>query len=421
MNQEGGTSLVPAALCQALMDLSETGVLQIDDERRIRGCNRALCRMLDYAPAELLGVGLEELRALDRRRENGPSLEHRLRLGESCEGHYSFRRKDGTELHLACTLRMTAAPGTHLLLLSPAKMIGQSFMVEGESEQRLRMLIDQAPFAVQIFALDGTLLHANHAWEQIWGVRAEDVVGRYNALHDPQIAAMGLADILAQVFAGHEAGALPAREYAPPKTGVPGRTRWVELRFFHIRDEHEQIKYVCVQNEDVTERKEAEAERQKLLAQLHQAQKMEAIGRLAGGVAHDFNNLLTGIRGFVDVLLATTEADDPRRDSLHEIARAADRAAGLTAQLLAFGRRQVIEPQVLVLDDLIADSANMLRRLIGEDIELVVTPSEHPDRVLMDPHQLDQILMNLATNGRDAMPQGGRLVLATSRATIDDE
>ena len=248
MTLAGGSSPVSAALCQALMELSDRGVLQIDDEHRIQGCNRVLCRILDYAPAELLAVGLGELRARDRSREKGPSLELLLRRGESHEGHYSFRRKDGTELHLACMLRVNAAPGMHLLLLSPPKMIGQSFMVEGESEQRLRMLIDQAPFAIQIFALDGTLLHANHGWEQIWGVSADDVVGRYNALRDPQIAAMGLSDIIARVFAGHEAGAVPAHEYSPAKTGQPGRKRWVELRFFHIRDEHQQIKYVCIQN-----------------------------------------------------------------------------------------------------------------------------------------------------------------------------
>ena len=410
------------ALARALLELSHEGLLLLDEGLRVRACNAALCQLLGYGQDDLLRLHLQDIRAVDRHRDSTPSLEHCLKSSGDFDGFFSFRRQDGTEIHLSCTGRVERDPLLRVLVVSPARMMGQSFVVEGEqTEQRLRMLIDQAPFAIQIFALDGTLLHVNHTWEQIWGVNGNDVIGRYNVLTDHQVAEMGLAETIARVFAGHEAGSIPAREYDPAKGGIPGRKRWIELRFFHIRDAEGRIKYVCIQNEDVTEQKEAESERRTLLDQLHHAQKLESIGQLAGGVAHDFNNLLTGIRGFVELVAENLDPRDSNQGALHEIQRATDRAASLTSQLLAFSRRQVIEPRVLVLNDVISDSANMLRRLIGEDIELHLALDERRDRVLIDPHQIDQILMNLASNGRDAMPHGGTLFVETSRATLDEE
>ncbi|MFM8550877.1 MAG: ATP-binding protein [Nitrospiraceae bacterium] len=154
----------------------------------------------------------------------------------------------------------------------------------------------------------------------------------------------------------------------------------------------------------------------RLEEQLRQAAKMEAVGRLAGGIAHDFNNLLTVISGYSDLLMRRQDLDAAARKQVGEIHRASHRAAGLTSQLLAFGRQQVIRPKVLDLNGLVAGFGDMLRRLIGEDIRLVMALAKDPLLVKADPGQLGQILMNLAVNARDAMPNGGTLAIETSLA-----
>ena len=154
--------------------------------------------------------------------------------------------------------------------------------------------------------------------------------------------------------------------------------------------------------------------------QLRQAQKVEVIGRLAGGVAHDFNNLLTVISGYTDLTLGQLPEQDPLREDLEEIRNAAQRAAELTRQLLAFGRRQILTPKVIDLNAVVAGTEKMLHRLIEEDIELVAVPEPELWRVKADAGQIEQVIMNLAINARDAMPDGGRLTLETQNVELDD-
>jgi len=170
--------------------------------------------------------------------------------------------------------------------------------------------------------------------------------------------------------------------------------------------------------QDITERKQAEAEREKLEGQLLQARKMEAVGQLAGGVAHDFNNMLQTVLGTTELLLSATAPDDPRTTDLNEIMNAARHSADLTRQLLAFARKQTIAPKVLDLNDTVGDMLKMLRRLIGEDIELLWKPGAGLDLIKMDPSQLDQILANLAVNARDAIAGVGNLTIETGNAEI---
>jgi len=164
--------------------------------------------------------------------------------------------------------------------------------------------------------------------------------------------------------------------------------------------------------EEITERKSLEA-------QLRQAQKMEAVGRLAGGVAHDFNNAIGVIVGYSALLKERVTSDETSQRYADEIGKAGNRAAGLTRQLLAFSRKQVIQPVVLNLDAIVGETEKMLRRLIGEDIEVTIIRDPELGRVRADPGQIDQILMNLAVNARDAMPQGGKLVIETANAELD--
>jgi signal transduction histidine kinase len=179
-----------------------------------------------------------------------------------------------------------------------------------------------------------------------------------------------------------------------------------------LNDAGEPIRMVGT-GQDITDRKRLEE-------QLRQAQKMEAVGQLAGGVAHDFNNMLTVITGYSETLVRELAPGDPRREEVAEIRKAAERAATLTRQLLAFSRRQMLAPRVLDLNAVVADHARMLPRLIGEDVDLVTVLRPAVSRVKVDRGQLEQVLMNLAVNARDAMPHGGRLTIETSQTTVDE-
>jgi signal transduction histidine kinase len=171
---------------------------------------------------------------------------------------------------------------------------------------------------------------------------------------------------------------------------------------------------------DITERKRTEEEKLSLQEQLRQSQKMEAIGQLAGGVAHDFNNLLTVIKGYTQLSLLDLKENNPLRGNLQEIEKATQQATDLTRQLLTFSRRQVLDFKVLDLNTLLKGLEKMLRRIIGEDIELVTHLEENLGRVKIDPSQIEQVIFNLAVNARDAMPSGGKLTVETANVELDE-
>ena len=185
--------------------------------------------------------------------------------------------------------------------------------------------------------------------------------------------------------------------------------------------EKELLTFVAQHVGSAVERKRHQEALRSSEAQLRQSQKMEAVGRLAGGVAHDFNNLLTVIKGYSELAMEEISESDPLYAGVQQIQRAADRAASLTRQLLAFSRRQVLAPKVLDLNQLVADTQKMLRRLMGEDVELVTGLQSNLGSVRADPHQLEQVLMNLAVNAKDAMPRGGKLTVETSHVEFDRE
>jgi two-component system cell cycle sensor histidine kinase/response regulator CckA len=201
---------------------------------------------------------------------------------------------------------------------------------------------------------------------------------------------------------------------------LDGAVRWMKVRsqtFFSGEGDGRHPVRTVGGAQDITDRKQAEAERIRLQEQLTQAQKMESVGRLAGGVAHDFNNMLSVIQGHVELALRTVAPGDGVRGDLEEIRAAARRASDLTRQLLAFARRQVVAPKVLDLNGAVTASLAMLRRLIGEDLALTWTPSPDAGRVRIDPSQLDQVLTNLAANARDAIDGVGRVTVTTRRVT----
>ena len=194
----------------------------------------------------------------------------------------------------------------------------------------------------------------------------------------------------------------------------------VEMTGFQIRDDQGAPLYIATITKDIRTRKRAEAEKTKLEERLFQAQKMESIGRLAGGVAHDFNNMLTVINGYSELVLADLADGDPLRTPIVQIHKAGQSAAALTRQLLAFSRKQVLQPRVLDLNRVVIEMRPMLERLVGEAVELGFALGAQNPRVQADPHQLQQVVMNLAVNARDAMPDGGRLLIETADVELDD-
>jgi signal transduction histidine kinase/ActR/RegA family two-component response regulator len=193
-----------------------------------------------------------------------------------------------------------------------------------------------------------------------------------------------------------------------------GRLYWEEMTIAPAFSPAGAITHFVAIKQDVTERKSLEA-------QLQQVRKLEAVGRLAGGVAHDFNNMLGVIIGYGDILETQLPPGHPALKNAAEMQKAARRAADLTRQLLAFSRRQILQPQVVNLDSLIEELSKMLHRLIGEDIELVFLAGQDVARVKADPGQLEQVVMNLAVNARDAMPSGGRLSIETANVNVDED
>jgi PAS domain S-box-containing protein len=282
-----------------------------------------------------------------------------------------------------------------------------------ESEGRFSVAFRTSPYAITITRLkDGQLLEVNDAFTLISGYTREE------ALANSSIG-LGLwadeEDRRRVVAALEEGRAVLGLEFLFRRRSGEVLTGLFSAQVIILNDEP------CVLSsiDDITERKRADAEQGKLREQLAQAQKMEYVGRLAGGVAHDFNNLLMGIMNYVELCRDAVGSEHPARAWLDEITRDAQRSADLTRQLLAFARRQTIAPMPVELNEAVPSTLKMLRRLVGEDVDVVWEPGVGPMTVKIDPTQLDQILVNLAVNARDAIGGAGRVTIGTGRAVID--
>ncbi len=277
-----------------------------------------------------------------------------------------------------------------------------------ESEGRYRSLVQSAVHGIFRCSADGKFLSANPAMVAMLGYASEDellgirVPG--DLWHDPADLARQMAEHGGSSLVENVDIAFKKKDGHPVTVRVNGRieldAKGAPFRFEGIA-------------EDVTERRQLEQ-------QLRQAQKMDAVGRLAGGVAHDFNNLLTVIKGYSEMILGDLPLADPLRNEVEEIKRAADRAASLTRQLLAFSRQQVLAPKVLDLNSVVTNMDRMLRRLLGEDIELSTLTANELGSIKADPGQVEQVIMNLAVNARDAMPKGGMLTIETANVELDE-
>jgi signal transduction histidine kinase len=279
----------------------------------------------------------------------------------------------------------------------------------GTSDALFRLVIEALPVGVVVMDASGDVLHLNQAATTIWGqvipageLRWQLSRGRWRSSGEP---------VLPQDWASVRAltDGVPQLDQVIDIEAFDGTQRTLRNSAVPIRGASG-IEGAVVLIEDITDRVRLEGE-------LAHAQKLEALGRLAGGVAHDFNNLLMVIFSYSESLSAAMDPADPRRDDVEEIRRAADSASGLTSQLLAFGRRDVQRPRTVVLEDAVADTHKLIARVIGDHITVTTELADPVNRVWIDPVQLEQVLVNLAINARDAMAAGGTLTIAT--ATVD--
>ncbi len=279
-----------------------------------------------------------------------------------------------------------------------------------ESETRFRAIFDQTFQFTSLLRADGVVLESNRTALEFAGIHEEDVLGK--PLWDTPwwSHAEPLRRQLREAVARAAAGELVRLEVTHPRPD--GTLHAVDFSLKPVRDESGEVTLLISEGRDVHDRKQLEE-------QLRQSQKMEAIGLLAGGVAHDFNNLLTVISGYNDLLRGEIEHPTPSAtEAIDAIRDAGERAALLTRQLLAFSRRQLLEPKVLDLNDVVRGSEQILRRLIGEHILLETSLDPGIDRVRVDRSQFEQVVLNLALNARDAMPEGGRLTIATRNVAV---
>ncbi len=345
------------------------------------------------------------------------SKQHTLRRTSPGSGLSAYEVRYVTlqgELHYAL-LNIQLIPGTQR---SVASLIDITRRREAEkklkaSEEKFRNLAESSPLAIMLHQGDNWI-YANHSATVISGYTEEEL---YN-LHFWDFVHPDYKDLIIQTGRNRQVGKDVPKAYEFKIITKNGEEKWVSLTGSRIQYEDKPTALIAVI--DISERKRSEEEKSVLEKQLQQAQKMESIGRLAGGVAHDFNNMLGVIIGHTDLALMQSDPTHRLHSNLTEIRKAAERSADLTRQLLAFARKQTISPKILDLNETVSGMLNMLCRLIGEDIHLLWEPSPALWEVKMDPSQIDQILVNLCINGRDAIDGVGKMTIETGNSVLDE-
>ncbi len=285
-----------------------------------------------------------------------------------------------------------------------------------QSEERFRELYHDAPVGYHEIDNEGRITSVNRTECEMMGYSPDEMLGQpiwTFAVDEESSRRQVLALLAGRLTSARDRERLFRRK--------DGTTFPVLIEDRLLRNEEGTIAGIRAALQDITERKEAEEKMVSLQEQLRQSQKMEAVGRLAGGIAHDFNNLLTVIQGHCEISLLQFQGNNPLREDIVEIKKAADRAGNLTRQLLAFSRRQIMEMKVIDLNALLRELEKMLRRVMGEDVELITVLDEHLGKIKMDPGQMEQVVLNLAINARDAMPSGGKFFIETTNVCLDEE
>ncbi|MHB1317617.1 MAG: PAS domain S-box protein, partial [Anaerolineae bacterium] len=396
---------------RTILQTAMDGFLLVDPQGCIVDVNDAYCQMSGYSREELLSMRVADIEIVESADMVAARIQD-LRLSGGNRFESQHRRKDGSPLDLDIALRYTPLEG--------GRVVGffRDITEHNKADQALRRS-DERHRAIMETALDGILLvdartqllEANDAYCRMSGYTREELLSmRIPELHPADETAAVVVQLREIMQRGW--GRFECRHLRKD-----GSTFQTELG---VRYTPEDGGRAVIFVRDITDRKQAEADREQLDEQLRQSQKMQAVGQLAGGVAHDLNNMLGVINGYSEMILQGLAQSSPLYADIGEIKKAGDRSAQLTRQLLAFARRQAIAPKVLDLNVALEGMFSMLRRLVGENIALVWKPGASVWPVKIDPGQMDQILANLVVNARDAIAGVGTVSIATENAELDE-
>jgi PAS domain S-box-containing protein len=399
---------------KAILEHAPVGIVTNDRECYLIEPNPAYQRICGYSAEELTGKKFTDHTYPE---DMAKTLQSYAELGsnklQSYEMEKRYIRKDG-KLIWVRVIASRINEETNIGIIEDITDRKRSEQLLRESEERFRQVVEGAPVGMCIES-DGLFRYLNPAAVAMFGAgSAGNIVGQaiLDRIHPDSLAAVSehirlLKETRRSIFLAEERHLrLDGTVFDAELTAMPFLFEGREGTAVFVRD--------------ITEHKRQEDKRRALEEQLRQSQKMEAVGKLAGGIAHDFNNLLMVIQSYTEMLENSIPAHDALRTNTQQIMKAANRAASLTRQMLAFSRKQILSPVVLDLNAVIDETANMLRRLIGEDIDFRVSAAESLWAIEVDADQIVQVLMNLCVNARDAMCEGGTLTIATGNATVEE-
>jgi len=379
------------------------------ETERILATNAAALELYGYTGAEFLALTLPDLRAPEQRVE----LASKMRAaGEGVVvGSGLHRKKDGTLIFVEGRTHLTEFAGrkARFVVLRDHTERVKAEAARAESEGRLQRTLDMMMEGYTILGHDLRYLYVNDVGARHARLPKEKMVGHTPMELYPGFESSGMYMLLMRCLDERTPTRMEEHVKLADETDA-----YFEV---NIRPTDEGLVILSI---DVTERRRSEIQREALEEQLRQSQRMDAVGRLAGGIAHDFNNILSIILGYGETLLDDLPPTDPKHADVLEMQKAAGRAAELTKQLLMFSRQQLVEPKVLDLNDVIGGMQRMLRRIVGEHIEVACLFDPSAGRILADRGNIEQVIMNLVVNARDAMPQGGKLTLETANVVIDE-
>jgi PAS domain S-box-containing protein len=396
-------SAVDVAMFQAAIDTAREAVFWVDGEGRLAYVNQRACAWLGYSREDIGRLRIWDL-DIGMTPERWATLWKQALIDGLAET--SYRRRDGRLFPVEVSAKGLEVGGRRLFVAF-VRDISERRVVT-EALRRTQAAVDKARDPIFWVKSDGSLAYANDAACELLGYPREELL-RLN-MQEISPSPISWEDRWRR---RRQDGAV---RFERTHRAKGGREIPVEVSVTVIEFEGEECHWVYTR--DLTEQKRAQAEKARLEAELLHAQKLESVGRLAGGVAHDFNNMLTVILGYAELMASDLPDGDPLLESLAEIKKAACRSRDTTSQLLAFSRKQMIAPRAVDLNALVAEAKNALLRLIGEHIALSFAPGAKLWRVVFDPAQVEQILVNLIVNARDALPGGGRITVATANVQL---
>lgn len=417
---------------RTLLDgVTEYAIYMLDSTGHIASWNSGAQRITGYSAQDVLGKHVSMF-VPDEQRRSGTA--DRLLLQASTSGRAEDEgwriRKDGSRYLASAVLTALRDPGgalqgfakitrdvtelrrAELLKIRLAEERARRTEIEA-SLQRLRLFVEHAPAAIAMFDREMRYLLFSRRWVRDYRLKDRDISGRSHYEVFPDLPQRWRDAYRRCLEGAHES----CEEDRFERAG--GGLDWVRWSAHPWSDGSGAIGGIIIFSEIITEQRLAKEALAQSEERLRQAQKMEAVGQLAGGVAHDFNNMLTAITGYSELILGRLPRDHEITRQIQQIRRAADRATSLTRQLLAFSRKQGLQPRVFDLNEVVTEAHGMLRRLIGEDIEIAYNTYPDLGLVRADPCQVEQVVINLAVNARDAMPTGGTLTIETSNVELD--